>query len=726
MATIKDIAEAAGVSHGTVSNVLNKRGNVSYAKIKLVEEIASQMGYVINEKASSLREGKTKILAVILPNISEAKYADLYSGINAFAEENNYKVRLFLTNEMLYIERAALKKIISLRAEWLLAVTSLNPDLSLYGDLEKNNISTIFLERSSNLPNSCSLSFDFADIARNFAKYIKLKRFSDPEIAVITESSDIPEQKIYCQALKEELNISESNIYENKQGNLSSACYEIFNSPINYKAIIKSSEFLADKIRDIYVATKNIPEIYTISSLRPCQNPYYNCACLNYCKLGYVAASKITGGSLLSSNVNYLESSYYNYMQSATIVQHESTKLQLIAHSTPGVRALGHLLPKFKQKYNIDVEINLLSAKDIRKYIIEKNAWDICRVDPSEFSYLAPKYFACLTEIEACCSKRFADYIDLPEAYYNVSGSIYGLPFDIAVQMLFFQSDLFADMREQRAFLETTGHPLQIPKNFSEFTEICRFFSHKERAHSPVKFGTTLSPKQESSITTYFLPRLLSDCNLNYDARGLLNLQNTDVLKCLKDFIAFDAYSGNESVQNWSEITENFMQGQTATTIVFSNHASNFIRKAQSKINLEIAAATIPGAKPLLGGGSLAINRFSSNKAAAYKFIDWACSPSIASELVELGSSSACKIVYEQREILDCYPWLIYMRNNFKLGIRPTIACKKPQMISEADFETILGSHLMRVKKLQETPEEALKLTQLDLQDLYLKSFNRQ
>lgn len=40
----------------------------------------------------------------------------------------------------------------------------------------------------------------------------------------------------------------------------------------------------------------------------------------------------------------------------------------------------------------------------------------------------------------------------------------------------FFQSDLFADMREQRAFLETTGHPLQIPKNFSEFTEICRFF----------------------------------------------------------------------------------------------------------------------------------------------------------------------------------------------------------------------------------------------------------
>ncbi|MBZ4252004.1 LacI family DNA-binding transcriptional regulator, partial [Streptococcus pneumoniae] len=38
MVTIKDIARVSGVSHGTVSNVLNKKGNVSAAKIKLVEE----------------------------------------------------------------------------------------------------------------------------------------------------------------------------------------------------------------------------------------------------------------------------------------------------------------------------------------------------------------------------------------------------------------------------------------------------------------------------------------------------------------------------------------------------------------------------------------------------------------------------------------------------------------------------------------------------------------
>ncbi|WP_227522542.1 LacI family DNA-binding transcriptional regulator [Klebsiella oxytoca] len=60
MPTIKDIAKIAGVSHGTVSNVLNGRGNVSVEKIEAVQRAAKEVGYQLNAQAQSLRASKSR------------------------------------------------------------------------------------------------------------------------------------------------------------------------------------------------------------------------------------------------------------------------------------------------------------------------------------------------------------------------------------------------------------------------------------------------------------------------------------------------------------------------------------------------------------------------------------------------------------------------------------------------------------------------------------------
>ena len=67
MATIKDIAQLAGVSHGTVSNVLNGRGNVSMQKILQVEKAAHQLGYSMDERARWLRSPATTPSASFFP-----------------------------------------------------------------------------------------------------------------------------------------------------------------------------------------------------------------------------------------------------------------------------------------------------------------------------------------------------------------------------------------------------------------------------------------------------------------------------------------------------------------------------------------------------------------------------------------------------------------------------------------------------------------------------------
>ena len=71
MPRIKDIAREAGVSHGTVSNVLNKTGKVSIEKIKLVEEAARKLGYVPNAQAQMLRQGTPTSVALLLPTLRE-------------------------------------------------------------------------------------------------------------------------------------------------------------------------------------------------------------------------------------------------------------------------------------------------------------------------------------------------------------------------------------------------------------------------------------------------------------------------------------------------------------------------------------------------------------------------------------------------------------------------------------------------------------------------------
>ena len=87
MITVKDIARLAGVSQGTVSNVLNNRGNVSAEKIQRVTEAAKQLGYVANAQAKQLRQDipLSTHVAIILPNIDEKRYSSFFNGIKLFS-----------------------------------------------------------------------------------------------------------------------------------------------------------------------------------------------------------------------------------------------------------------------------------------------------------------------------------------------------------------------------------------------------------------------------------------------------------------------------------------------------------------------------------------------------------------------------------------------------------------------------------------------------------------
>lgn len=99
MVTIKDIAKEVGVSVATVSRALNDSGYASPDVKKKVSDAAKKLEYVPNEVARSLYNNKSRVIGVLVPDISNPYFPKIIRGIEDAANENNYRVILGNTDQ---------------------------------------------------------------------------------------------------------------------------------------------------------------------------------------------------------------------------------------------------------------------------------------------------------------------------------------------------------------------------------------------------------------------------------------------------------------------------------------------------------------------------------------------------------------------------------------------------------------------------------------------------
>ena len=94
MATIKDVAEHAGVSPTTVSHVLNETRYVSPELVTRVWEAVEDLKYQPNAVARSLRRKQTHTLGMIIPDNSNPFFAEVARGIEDLCFDLGYNVIL--------------------------------------------------------------------------------------------------------------------------------------------------------------------------------------------------------------------------------------------------------------------------------------------------------------------------------------------------------------------------------------------------------------------------------------------------------------------------------------------------------------------------------------------------------------------------------------------------------------------------------------------------------
>lgn len=102
--TLAEVARAAGVSHQTVSNVINNRAVVKKATKELVLRHLKESGYRGNPVARSLKTNSSKLIGLVVPSMTNSMYAEVAQAIVRKAERRGYTVMMAVTERDAHTE----------------------------------------------------------------------------------------------------------------------------------------------------------------------------------------------------------------------------------------------------------------------------------------------------------------------------------------------------------------------------------------------------------------------------------------------------------------------------------------------------------------------------------------------------------------------------------------------------------------------------------------------
>lgn len=99
MATLRDVAQVAGVSVSTASRHFHEKGYVSADARKRIQSAAERLGYRPNAVAASLRHRRTLTLALVVPEIENPFYTTVSRGVEDVAYASGYTIVVCNTDE---------------------------------------------------------------------------------------------------------------------------------------------------------------------------------------------------------------------------------------------------------------------------------------------------------------------------------------------------------------------------------------------------------------------------------------------------------------------------------------------------------------------------------------------------------------------------------------------------------------------------------------------------
>ncbi len=699
MPTIDDIAKLANVSHGTVSNVLNKKGNVSVVKIKRVEEAARELGFKINAQARLLRQGQSNRVVLIVPHCKISRYADLQAGLSSQLRDKGYTLEYFQTGDSPHQESQVLEEAVSFSPAAIILVSSQTKPLAQHYP----SIPLIFFERMPQMmeEHTYIVRFDLEETGTEIAqRCIKEQKH---QVAVFCGMNCYEDSVSFIRGVTTPLESAgiEYTIYTTDHLRTKSMAFTLCERMSEYDAIITSDIEKAQSLSEVSVffPESHLPPIYTLVGTSVLPTSQFTCYELNYRYAGKKIASlieairKLPTSSVGEHLLNLPRDGFHTPL--SVEIAPVSQRLNMLSIANPASAALKKLLPSFTQKTGIEVRLVEFMYSELykeAKNALQGSIYDLVRLDMVWLGDLGPALYRPIDlKEEPFVSIRDGFNQTLPREYFYAQRTCYSLPFDISVQLLLYRKDLFDDALIKRKFYEKEKKYLQVPTTYEEFSEVARFFTRRYNPDSPTAYGTSLVFGSAVVAASDFLPRLkAAGLQSIFDEHGRVVIDTPLVRDTLRAYIEDFAYTNRLMNYWWQDAMEEFSEGKTAMIPVFSNYASTLVNSPKTKLIGNIGFAPLPGNHPLLGGGIIGITKSSGKVEAAKTFLSWIYEQKTANLITYLGGYIHSATLDRNQDIAELYPWTVEINRALASGFR-----SEPPMnehFSETAFEEVLGS----------------------------------
>ncbi len=729
MATMKDVARLAGVSHGTVSNVLNGSKGVSIDKIRKVEEAVKTLGYKPNALARNLKTSYTGRIDVVLSNITEPAYAKLYDSINRRATAQGYSVYLQVTEDDPGLEREILDRALMYNSDGVILMTCQPENTEFFSKAIENGLNLVFIHRALN---SNAFNFVCMDVKTAIRQSIEAtvarrKR----RIAIVTGPKEFSFEaeclESYFNALhKAKMDIRSSYVEAvnaNKESAMRAAI-RLMNVTEPPEVIYVSGRRLADGVLCALEVTEGEekPEVIAFEAEDWTRTGTGTATevLLPYASMGEAAFDLLEEIMKKGENKGGRRIVIWGRAEKRAALPPlarcgENKCIRVLLQDAPSSTSVLSLVSDFKKRTGIDVEFTLRPYREMLTEIqrgVPSGAYDVFTFDLAWYKELMlGGYVQELTEIlpdHGALKHMFSDDVLREHCYFM--DRFHALPFSHTAQLLFYRKDLFEKLKFQRLYYEWYKEDLDVPSTWEAYNRVARFFTRQFNPESPTPFGTTLGAMNSSGAVCEFLPRAWAQGG-NVFENGVSVIDSTACIGALNGYAESFRYAHPDSPDMWwDEQVELFAKGDAAMMVMYSDHTTILDDRSLSKVVGRVGFDLLPDGCSVLGGWSIGVSPQSGYKHEAAEFLKWVSSEEMVVPNAVMGRLVPYRSVYENSEFGTFCPWYLKAIDAFNQARRRSMPKNsRGEGVSEAILEAIIGEAVHGTITGKYSAEKALR-----------------